>query len=92
MAGRPKKTAGGRRASRRRPAKEREGRPRGTDVGPPVGLLDMGQAIELLKTTRPTFYRWLRTGKIRGMKVGRQWRFERVEIDDDSMLLAKLEL
>jgi excisionase family DNA binding protein len=52
---------------------------------PPHGkeddLLDMEQAIALLKTTRPTFYRWLRSGKIKGMKVGRQWRFYREEID-----------
>ena len=38
-------------------------------------LLDMNQAIDILKTTRPTFYRWLRAGKIKGMKLGRQWRF-----------------
>jgi excisionase family DNA binding protein len=44
-------------------------------------LLDMAQAIALLKTTRPTFYRWLRAGKITGMKVGRQWRFYRSEIE-----------
>jgi excisionase family DNA binding protein len=44
-------------------------------------LLDAGGAIELLRTTRPTFYRWLRTGKINGLKVGRQWRFERAEIE-----------
>ena len=31
-------------------------------------LLDMKQAIKLLKTTRPTFYRWLRSGKIKAMK------------------------
>ena len=43
-------------------------------------LLTMQQAIELLKTTRATFYRWLRSGRIQGMKVGRQWRFERGEI------------
>ena len=46
-----------------------------------VELLSMDQAIKLLKTTRSTFYRWLRAGKVRGMKVGRQWRFERAEID-----------
>jgi excisionase family DNA binding protein len=50
-------------------------------VAPAADLLDAGEAIELLKTTRPTFYRWLRTGKIKGLKVGRQWRFERAEID-----------
>jgi len=44
-------------------------------------LLDMREAIEMLKTTRPTFYRWLRSGKIKGMKVGRQWRFYREEIE-----------
>src|SRR5205823_2739020 len=44
-------------------------------------LLDMDQTIALLKTTRPTFYRWLREGKIKGMKVGRQWRFYRADVD-----------
>ncbi len=41
----------------------------------------MKQAIEVLKTSRPTFYRWLRTGKLKGMKVGRQWRFYRDDIE-----------
>jgi excisionase family DNA binding protein len=44
-------------------------------------LLDMGQAIEILKTSRPTFYRWLREGRIKGMKVGRQWRFYREDVE-----------
>ena len=44
-------------------------------------LIDMNEAIDLLKTTRPTFYRWLRSGKIKGMKVGRQWRFTRGDIE-----------
>ena len=44
-------------------------------------LLDMEQAIALLKTTRPTFYRWLRAGKIKGMKAGRQWRFYRADVE-----------
>ncbi len=44
-------------------------------------LLDMSQAIEMLKTTRPTFYRWLRAGKLKGMKVGRQWRFYRHDLE-----------
>ena len=44
-------------------------------------LLDMEQAIALLKTTRPTFYRWLRAGKIKGMKAGRQWRFYRTDVE-----------
>ena len=44
-------------------------------------LLDMDQAIALLKTTRPTFYRWVRAGKIKGMKAGRQWRFYRADVE-----------
>ncbi len=43
-------------------------------------IIDMEEAIRLLKTTRPTFYRWLRAGKVKGMKVGRQWRFYRDDI------------
>lgn len=44
-------------------------------------ILSMDEAIERLKTTRPTFYRWLRAGKIKGMKVGRQWRFYAQDIE-----------
>jgi len=44
-------------------------------------LLDVDGAIAMLRTTRPTFYRWLRTGKIKGMKVGRQWRFYQADIE-----------
>ncbi len=44
-------------------------------------VLNMGQAIALLKTTRPTFYRWLREGKLKGMKMGRQWRFYRSDVE-----------
>jgi type IV pilus assembly protein PilB len=41
----------------------------------------MEEAISRLKTTRPTFYRWLRSGRLKGMKVGRQWRFLPEDID-----------
>ena len=44
-------------------------------------LIQMDEAIELLKTSRSTFYRWVRTGKIKGMKLGRQWRFYREDIE-----------
>ena len=44
-------------------------------------ILDMDQAIKRLKTTRPTFYRWLRAGRIKGMKAGRQWRFSVEEVE-----------
>ncbi|MCY3020622.1 MAG: ATPase, T2SS/T4P/T4SS family [Planctomycetota bacterium] len=44
-------------------------------------LLDVDQALALLKSTRPTFYRWLRMGRIKGLKVGRQWRFYRADLE-----------
>jgi len=44
-------------------------------------LLTMPEAIDRLKTTRATFYRWLKAGKIQGVKVGRQWRFAREQIE-----------
>jgi len=75
----------GTKKTRKRPAKKtarqasNAGREAPTE--PPERLLTMNEAIERLGTTRPTFYRWLRTGKIRGLKVGRQWRFEPAEID-----------
>jgi len=50
-------------------------------AGGPDGLMEMDEAISFLKTTRPTFYRWLRSGKVRGLKVGRQWRFRRPDLE-----------
>ena len=48
---------------------------------PANDLLSMEDAIAMLKTTRPTFYRWLKTGKLKGMKVGRQWRFYKNDVE-----------
>ncbi|HVM61775.1 MAG TPA: ATPase, T2SS/T4P/T4SS family [Verrucomicrobiae bacterium] len=52
-----------------------------TSVGAVTEILTMDQAIAMLQTTRPTFYRWLRAGKIKSMKVGRQWRFHREDVE-----------
>lgn len=43
-------------------------------------ILDMDQAVIYLKTTKPTLYRWINQGKIRGFKAGRQWRFYRRDL------------
>lgn len=56
--------------------------PRATE--PPAdttGLLDLDQAIIRLGTSRPTFYRWLRSGRLKGLKVGRQWRFRAADLE-----------
>ena len=71
-----KATSSAKKAEPRPPAQEQTVEPESGDQ-----VLDMDQAIALLKTTRPTFYRWLRAGKLRGMKVGRQWRFYRSDVE-----------
>jgi len=43
-------------------------------------ILDLDEAMELLKTSRQTFYRWLKSGRIRGFKAGKQWRFYRDDL------------
>ena len=50
-------------------------------VGAGETLLTMGEAIERLATTRATFNRWLKSGRVRGFKVGRQWRFRPADIE-----------
>ena len=67
--------------TRRKPRAKKARAGGGQPVPTAEELLDMAQAITLLRTTRPTFYRWLRSSKIKGMKVGRQWRFRREDID-----------
>ena len=44
-------------------------------------LLTIEAAIARLQTTRSTFYRWLRTGKLRGQRAGRQWRFRPSDLE-----------
>ena len=75
------KATKGRPKTKTKPKAERETSPPTQAERAPGELMDMARAIELLKTTRPTFYRWLRSGKIKGMKVGRQWRFYREDIE-----------
>jgi type IV pilus assembly protein PilB len=60
--------------------------PQGTPTKPQADrdreeLLNVDQAVDLICTSRPTFYRWLRTGKLKGFKVGRQWRFRREDLE-----------
>lgn len=76
----PEKKA--RRKSARGAQTKRSPTPQPQAEQPPMEeLMSMDQAIELLKTTRSTFYRWLRSGKVKGMKAGRQWRFQRSDIE-----------
>ncbi|MBM3270861.1 MAG: Flp pilus assembly complex ATPase component TadA [Candidatus Sericytochromatia bacterium] len=44
-------------------------------------LLSLEEAVHRLGTTRPTLYRWLQGGRLRGIKVGRQWRFRPEDLE-----------
>lgn len=43
--------------------------------------LNLDEAIAYLKTTRSTLYKWLQAGKVPAHKLGRQWRFDKAELD-----------
>jgi len=43
--------------------------------------LDFDDAVQFLKTTPSTLYKWLQGGKIPGHKLGRQWRFLKDELE-----------
>jgi excisionase family DNA binding protein len=45
-------------------------------------LLTTKQTLELLKVDRTTIYRMLGDGRLTAVKVGKQWRFPRQQIDD----------
>ena len=44
-------------------------------------FLTTRQVIELLKVDRITIYRMLQDGRLKGSKIGHQWRFPRSEVD-----------
>ncbi len=43
-------------------------------------LLSLDEAVKFLGTSKPTLYRLLGQGEIKGLKVGRQWRFRKTDL------------
>jgi excisionase family DNA binding protein len=43
-------------------------------------LLTLAEAVEFLGTSKPTMYRWLERGEVKGLKVGKQWRFRKADL------------
>ena len=43
-------------------------------------ILNLDEAVVFLKTSKPTFYRWLGQGLIKGFKMGREWRFYKSDL------------
>lgn len=44
-------------------------------------LLTVDEVAEILRTTQNTIYRWLRSGKISGVKIGKEWRIKKTTLD-----------
>jgi len=44
-------------------------------------MLALEEAAGILGVSRSTMHRWQRQGRIRGFKVGRQWRFRRADLE-----------
>ena len=47
---------------------------------PSEELLSLDEAVKFLGTSKPTLYRLLGQDEIKGLKVGRQWRFRRADL------------
>ncbi len=62
----------------KRPAKAA---PKDQDAPPAGEVLDLKSAADFLKVSKPTFYRWLAQGRIKGHKAGNQWRFYRADLE-----------
>ncbi|MHB8131633.1 MAG: helix-turn-helix domain-containing protein, partial [Mobilitalea sp.] len=44
-------------------------------------LLTVEEVAEFLRTTPTTIYRWLRSGKLPGVKLGKEWRIRKEVLD-----------
>jgi excisionase family DNA binding protein len=49
-------------------------------------LLSLDAAAEALQVSRSTLTRWLSEGRVKGFKMGRQWRFRRADLDRFSQM------
>lgn len=49
-------------------------------IGEGEELLTLEEAVQFLGTSKPTLYRWLAQGEVKGLKVGKQWRFRRADL------------
>lgn len=52
----------------------------GSAVAETEGLLSIDEAAQYLGISKPTLYRLIGQGDVRGVKVGRQWRFQKASL------------
>lgn len=43
-------------------------------MGNDIRVYDIQEVMDILRVTRRTVYNWLRAGKIKAFKVGKEWR------------------
>ena len=43
-------------------------------------IYTLDEAVQFLGTSKPTLYRLLSQGDLKGLKVGRQWRFRKADL------------
>jgi len=74
-----------RREDRRKTTDRRNGFERRTDAGADPGdngiILNTQEACLYLKISRPTYLKYITTGKIKAQKIGRGWRVFKNELD-----------
>ncbi len=44
-------------------------------------LYTVDEVAEILRTTSNTIYRWLRSGKLPGVKIGKEWRIKKIALN-----------
>jgi excisionase family DNA binding protein len=64
-----------------RKRKQRPVSPSKGEVVAPDEVLELKAAADFLKVSKPTFYRWLAQGRLKGFKAGQQWRFYRRDLE-----------
>jgi len=74
-----------RREDRRKTPDRRNGYDRRTNAGRDAGesniILNTQEACLYLKISRPTYLKYIATGKIKAQKIGRGWRVFKEELD-----------
>lgn len=45
-------------------------------------LFTLKETMEYLKLSRSTLYKLMEKGEIKGVKIGKVWRFKKADIDD----------
>ncbi len=46
-----------------------------------ITVYTLKEVEEILSVTRKTIYNWLKSGKLKAVKVGRQWRVKKEDLE-----------